>query len=309
MTIKQIRIQNHALTIPKMMTRKIKLWDINAHITCHLCNGYLIDATTVTECLHTCKAALNPFIPQSVLILGIAPTQVQDLALGLVELHEVCGGPLLKPVKGINCITQLGVICKLAEDALNPTVYVVDEDITYPSIKPISLQFRGKNVVGDCIKGLTEVQVPQVVSNLNFSYEGRDFVPPVPALRFGDLRDVGREITTENWGNKIVEYLSLLHVGCHQFSCLIYQGAYIFFNLPFLADLPVKALLILRIPCQIQLQLRLSFPDPIPMYLGSVLIFFPGYTSLVPLPMHFLLTLQFDQEVLTQPCWSPAFLA
>ncbi|OPJ85915.1 hypothetical protein AV530_017739 [Patagioenas fasciata monilis] len=40
--------------IPKMMTRKIKLWDINVHITCHLCNGYLIDATTVTECLHTC---------------------------------------------------------------------------------------------------------------------------------------------------------------------------------------------------------------------------------------------------------------
>ncbi|KAG2466799.1 DGKQ kinase, partial [Polypterus senegalus] len=36
-----------------MLTRKIKLWDINAHITCRLCEGYLIDATTVTECLHT----------------------------------------------------------------------------------------------------------------------------------------------------------------------------------------------------------------------------------------------------------------
>ncbi len=40
---------------PEMLTRKIKLWDINAHITCRLCEGYLIDATTVTECLHTCK--------------------------------------------------------------------------------------------------------------------------------------------------------------------------------------------------------------------------------------------------------------
>ncbi|KAK4806258.1 hypothetical protein QYF61_013402 [Mycteria americana] len=76
-----------------------------------------------------CRAALNPFIPQSVLISGIAPTQVQDLALGLVELHEVHMGPLLKPVKSINCTTQLGVFCKLAEGALNPTVYVVDEDI------------------------------------------------------------------------------------------------------------------------------------------------------------------------------------
>ncbi|XP_070592953.1 polycomb group RING finger protein 3 [Erythrolamprus reginae] len=42
-----------------MLTRKIKLWDINAHITCRLCNGYLIDATTVTECLHTCGVVLS----------------------------------------------------------------------------------------------------------------------------------------------------------------------------------------------------------------------------------------------------------
>ena len=31
------------------------------------------------------RAALNPFIPSPVLILGVAPTHVQDLALGLVE--------------------------------------------------------------------------------------------------------------------------------------------------------------------------------------------------------------------------------
>ncbi|KAK4816394.1 hypothetical protein QYF61_016711 [Mycteria americana] len=46
-----------------------------------------------------CRAALNPFIPQSVLILGIAPPQLQDLALSLVERHDVHMGPLLKPVK------------------------------------------------------------------------------------------------------------------------------------------------------------------------------------------------------------------
>ena len=59
--------------------------------------------------------------------------QVQDLALGLAELNAVHMGPLLKPVKvpldGIpslkqtNCITLLGVTCKLAEGALNPTIY------------------------------------------------------------------------------------------------------------------------------------------------------------------------------------------
>jgi len=35
------------------------------------------------------RAAFNLFIPQSVLISGVAPTQVQDLALGLVEPHDV----------------------------------------------------------------------------------------------------------------------------------------------------------------------------------------------------------------------------
>jgi len=46
-----------------------------------------------------CRAALHPFIPQHVLIVGIAPTQVQDLALGLVEPPEVLMGPLLQLVQ------------------------------------------------------------------------------------------------------------------------------------------------------------------------------------------------------------------
>ncbi|GAB0178515.1 cAMP-dependent protein kinase inhibitor alpha [Grus japonensis] len=78
-------------------------------------------------------------LPQSVLILGIAPTHVQDLAFGLVEPHEVHTGPLLKlvqvPLDGIpslrhiNRTTQFGVAYKLAEGALNPTVYVIGEGI------------------------------------------------------------------------------------------------------------------------------------------------------------------------------------
>ena len=45
------------------------------------------------------RAARNPSSPKSVLVLGIAPTQVQDLALGLVEPHEVRMSPLLQPAK------------------------------------------------------------------------------------------------------------------------------------------------------------------------------------------------------------------
>ena len=63
-------------------------------------------------------------------MFGIALTWMQDLALGLVELHEVGISPPLKPVQVslnhnpflwcINGTTQLGVVCKLVEGALNP---------------------------------------------------------------------------------------------------------------------------------------------------------------------------------------------
>ncbi|KAK4821962.1 hypothetical protein QYF61_004966 [Mycteria americana] len=69
------------------------------------------------------RAALNPFSAQPVFVLGIAPTHVQDLALGLAELHEVHTGPPLKlveiPLDGIpslHCVnrtTQLGVVANL----------------------------------------------------------------------------------------------------------------------------------------------------------------------------------------------------
>jgi len=75
---------------------------------------------------------LHPFIPQPLLIVGVAPTQVQDPALGLVEPHEVHTAPLLDlvqvPLDGmlsfwlVNCTAQLGVICKLAEGTLSLTM-------------------------------------------------------------------------------------------------------------------------------------------------------------------------------------------
>jgi len=80
------------------------------------------------------RDALNAFIAQPILVLGVTPNQLQDPALGLVEPSEVHTGPLLELVQvplddilslgQVKCTTQLGVICKLAEGALNPTVYV-----------------------------------------------------------------------------------------------------------------------------------------------------------------------------------------
>uniref|UniRef100_A0A3B5MMJ1 RAWUL domain-containing protein n=1 Tax=Xiphophorus couchianus TaxID=32473 RepID=A0A3B5MMJ1_9TELE len=65
-----------------MLTRKIKLCHINAHITCRLCEGYLIDATTVTECLHTCRS----FLPRFPHPLSLHPHDrtMQDIVYKLV---------------------------------------------------------------------------------------------------------------------------------------------------------------------------------------------------------------------------------
>jgi len=71
---------------------------------------------------------------------------VQDFALGLVAPHEVHRGPLLKlvqvPLNGIlsfwyvNCTTQLGVICKLAELAGNLAKSLKILNSTGPSMDP-----------------------------------------------------------------------------------------------------------------------------------------------------------------------------
>ncbi|KAK4808555.1 hypothetical protein QYF61_009858 [Mycteria americana] len=97
----------------------------------------------------------------------------------------------------VSCTTQLGVICKLAERALHLSVNAIDENIgqhrsqhgplrdntpidcyplrvtiqpipyplNSPPIKSISLQFRGKDVVGDRVKGLTGVQIDDIRSS------------------------------------------------------------------------------------------------------------------------------------------------
>ena len=36
-------------------TTKIKLTELNPNVICVLCGGYYINATTITECLHSCK--------------------------------------------------------------------------------------------------------------------------------------------------------------------------------------------------------------------------------------------------------------
>ncbi|KAK4827946.1 hypothetical protein QYF61_022561 [Mycteria americana] len=84
-------------------------------------------------------AAFQPLFPKPVALHGVVVTQVQDLALGLVEPHTIGLSPWIQPVqvplqslptlKQINPPAQLGVICKLTEGALDPLVQIIDKDI------------------------------------------------------------------------------------------------------------------------------------------------------------------------------------
>ncbi|KAK4823737.1 hypothetical protein QYF61_006006 [Mycteria americana] len=86
-----------------------------------------------------CWAAFQPLFPKPVVLHGGAVAQVQDLALGLVEPHTSDLSPSIQPVEvplqslptlqQINTPTQLGVLCKLAESALDPFIQIIDKDI------------------------------------------------------------------------------------------------------------------------------------------------------------------------------------
>ncbi|XP_065919329.1 polycomb group RING finger protein 3-like [Dysidea avara] len=45
------------------MQTVVKISEVNQYITCRLCAGYLVDATTITECLHTfCKGCIVKYL-------------------------------------------------------------------------------------------------------------------------------------------------------------------------------------------------------------------------------------------------------
>ncbi|KAK4828813.1 hypothetical protein QYF61_000870 [Mycteria americana] len=146
-----------------------------------------------------CRAALDHIIPQPVLELRIAPTQV--LLNGILSLRRV------------TCTTQLGVICKLAEGAI---------DLTSLSCGPSTRE-------------VWEERLPEKT-------------------------EAKKLLSTSAFSSSVVNSFPVL---------LIKEEA---------------LLIILCIPCQVQLQPHLGLPDPIPTQAGSVPVLFPGYLSLLPLP-------------------------
>ncbi|ESN91190.1 hypothetical protein HELRODRAFT_90368 [Helobdella robusta] len=42
---------------------KIKVMDLNPHLLCSLCSGYMINASTIIECLHSfCKSCIYSYV-------------------------------------------------------------------------------------------------------------------------------------------------------------------------------------------------------------------------------------------------------
>ena len=53
-------------TMGEKPLRRFPLHHLNSHLTCFLCKGYLIDATTVIECLHSfCKSCIVRYLDTS----------------------------------------------------------------------------------------------------------------------------------------------------------------------------------------------------------------------------------------------------
>lgn len=83
--------ENASMTTEDLLQKsnKIPLRLVNAHITCNICKGYLIDATTLVECLHTCKC-LHLIIIFVVVVLYLyqfyVQIQILSFSLGLVFL-------------------------------------------------------------------------------------------------------------------------------------------------------------------------------------------------------------------------------
>ncbi|KAK4832342.1 hypothetical protein QYF61_021871 [Mycteria americana] len=136
-----------------------------------------------------CQAAFQPLFPKPVALHGVAVAQVQDLALGLVEPHTIGLGPSIQPVqvplqslptlKQINTPAQLGVICKLTADALDPFVQIIDKDIKqdWPQITECLRLERtsgGQLVQPPCSSRATYSKFPRTMSRqiLNISKLG-----------------------------------------------------------------------------------------------------------------------------------------
>ena len=89
--------------------------------------------------VHFLYTVFQPLCPKPVALPGVVVAKEQDPAFGLVEPHPIGFSPAIQPfqiplsglatLRQINASSQLGVICKLTEGALNALIQVINKDI------------------------------------------------------------------------------------------------------------------------------------------------------------------------------------
>ena len=99
----------------------------------------------------------QPLCPKCVVMDGVVLTKVKDLAFCLAEVHTIGLSPAIQPVqiplqglptpRQMDTFSQLDVICKLTEGALNALIQIINKDIEQdrPQYQPL------RNTTCDCL--------------------------------------------------------------------------------------------------------------------------------------------------------------
>lgn len=178
------------------------------------------------------QGACSQFTLQSVLVFGMALAWVQGHAFEIVsfmhwhcELHEVHVSALFEPAKvplhGVPSLQWIsgpaepGGTHKLAEGALHPTLLLVKilHSVWIATISANSLKTLGWIPLGAmdfCLFTFLRQSWTWY-----FPTVGEGFCSPGICHEFHRLRRWERETASENWGKKIVGYLSILYASSH----------------------------------------------------------------------------------------------
>lgn len=76
---------------------QLKLKELNSHLVCGICSGYLVDATTIVECLHSCEYIANAHIHTNIHVPP--PILGHNAAAWIVRLAVGAMTKLCQPLK------------------------------------------------------------------------------------------------------------------------------------------------------------------------------------------------------------------
>lgn len=93
--------------MPAEEEKKVKLATLNEHISCCICKGYLIEATTIIECLHTfCKVCIVKHLKRTNTCPKCKQVVHQSHPLNYISFDRTMQNIVLKLVPGLERLTE-----------------------------------------------------------------------------------------------------------------------------------------------------------------------------------------------------------